>query len=388
MKQLPKQIPFHKPYITEDEISEVVDSLRSGWLTMGPKTAKFEEEFQRYVGSRHAVAVNSCTAAIHLALRAIHLEAGDEVIMPTMAFTATGEAAHYFGAKPVIVDIDIETLCIDVNRIERAITPKTKAIIPVHHGGQPCDMDAIIDLAEYHGLQVIEDAAHALPAWYRGRKIGSIGHITCFSFYATKTLATGEGGMATTENNEWACRMKTLRLHGISRDAWLRNKKGGSWYYEVLEAGHKYNMTDIQAGLGLAQLSKVEWMWNRRRSIAEKYSLAFKDSELITPPSIKTDRVSSWHLYIIKLNLEALRIDRAGFIEALKAEGIGASVHFIPLHKHPFYINTFGYDSRDFPDAEWAYERIVSLPIYPGMDDADVDRVIEVANSVALRYKR
>jgi dTDP-4-amino-4,6-dideoxygalactose transaminase len=273
------EIPFHKPYITEEEVTEVVDSLKSGWITMGPKTVRFEEEFGRYIGSKHFVAVNSCTAALHLALKAINLKPGDEVIIPTMTFTATGEVVCYFGAKPVLVDVEKDTHNINLDSIEKAVTSKTRAIIPVHYAGQPCDMDEIKQIAESYKLRVIEDAAHSLPAWYKGMKIGTLGDITCFSFYATKTLATGEGGMVTTENDEWAERIKMLRLHGISKDAWKRYSNEGSWYYEVTEAGYKYNMTDIQAALGLAQLKKVEWMWKKRQEIADKYTEAFKNSE-------------------------------------------------------------------------------------------------------------
>lgn len=382
------EIPFHKPYITEEEIAEVVDSLRSGWLTMGPKTIKFEKEFNDYIGSSYSIAVNSCTSALHLALKSINLKQGDEVIVPDMTFTATGEVVCYFGARPVLVDVDRNTYNIDISRIEKAISPKTKAIIPVHYGGQPCDMDEIMELAKKHKLYVIEDAAHSLPAWYEDKKIGTIGDMTCFSFYATKTLATGEGGMITTENDEWADRIKILRLHGISSDAWKRYSNEGSWYYEVVEAGYKYNMTDIQAALGIAQLKKLEWMWERRKQIAEKYTEAFKNSELITPPHVKQDRISAWHLYVIKLNLEALNIDRAKFIEELKARGISTSVHFIPLHKHPFYRNSFGYEAKDFPNAEWVYERIISLPIYPGLTDDDVEQIVEEVSSIAKKFKK
>lgn len=382
------EIPFHRAYITEDEIAEVVDSLRSGWLTMGPKTVRFEELFCLYTGARHALAVNSCTAALHLALRAIGLRQDDEVIIPTMTFTATGEVVCYFNAKPVIVDIDRETLNIDLGAIERAITPKTKAIIPVHHSGQPCDLDEIKTIALTHNLTVIEDAAHALPAWYKGRKIGAISDMTCFSFYATKTLSTGEGGMVTTENEEWAEMIKRLRLHGISRDAWKRYSAEGSWYYEVVDAGYKYNMTDMNAGLGIAQLNKLEWMWQRRQQIAEKYTEAFGTSELIMPPVVRDDRISAWHLYVIKLNLEALGIDRSGFIEELKKKGVHTSVHFIPLHRHPFYRDAFGCEAEDFSHAEWAYERIISLPIFPAMTDDEVRYVIDAVSVTAQRYKR
>ena len=382
------QIPFHRTYITEEEISEVVDSLRSGWITMGPKTVRFEEEFGKYTGARHSIAVNSCTAALHLALKAIDLKPGDEVIIPTMTFTATGEVVCYFNAKPVIIDVEKDTHNIDIEKIERAITPKTKAIIPVHFAGQPCDMDEIMQLAKSYDLKVIEDSAHSLPAWYKKRKIGIIGDMTCFSFYATKTLATGEGGMVTTENDEWAERIKILRLHAISKDAWKRYSGEGSWYYEVVEAGYKYNMTDIQAALGLAQLRKLEWMWEKRKEIADKYTEAFRNSEFIETPKVKPDRISAWHLYVIRLNLEALSIDRAQFIEELEIRGIGTSVHFIPLHKHPFYRDAFGYNSRDFPVAEWLYEKIISLPIYPGMTGKEVEFVVESVLDVCEKFKR
>ncbi len=382
------EIPFHKPYITEEEISEVVDSLRSGWLTMGPKTVEFEEKFRDYIGSRYAVSMNSCTACLHLALEAIGINEGDEVIVPTVTFTATGEVIDYFNAKPVLADVNRDTLNIEVCEIEKKITDKTKAIIPVHFAGQSCDMDEILDLSKKYGLKVIEDAAHAIPAWYKNSKIGTIGDITCFSFYATKTLSTGEGGMVTTENEEWADRMRVLRLHGISKDAWKRYSDEGSWYYEVIEAGYKYNMTDIQASLGLAQLRKLEWMWAKRKKIARKYSEAFKSLDEIITPFVKSDRESAWHLYVIKLNLDMLNINRNQIIEELKTRGIGTSVHFIPLYLHPFYRDTFGYNSGDFPASEWVYERIISLPIYPGMTDKEVDLVVEAVEDIIKRNKR
>lgn len=380
-------IPFHKPYITSDEINEVIDSMRSGWLTMGPKTVRFEEEFNQYIGSKHSVAVNSCTAALHLALKAIDLKPGDEVIIPSITFTATGEVVCYFGAKPVIIDVERDTCNMDVKAVEKAITQKTRAIMPVHYAGQPCDMDAIKQIADSYKLIVIEDAAHSLPAWYKGRKVGTIGDMTCFSFYATKTLTTGEGGMVTTGNDKWAEGIKMLRLHGISKDAWKRYLNVGYWYYEVIEAGYKYNMTDIQAALGLSQLKKLEWMWERRKEIAKRYTDAFKSEEII-PPFIKPDRDTSWHLYVIKLNLDALKIDRNNFIEELKRIGIGTSVHFIPLYRHVFYRDTFKYSPKDFPNSEWIYERIISLPIYPGMTDEEIESVIGSVKDVCKRFKR
>jgi dTDP-4-amino-4,6-dideoxygalactose transaminase len=382
------EIPFHKPYISEDEISEVVDTLRSGWITMGPKTLRFEEEFAKYIPSHHAVAVNSGTAALHLAMKAIHLNPGDEVIIPTTTFTATGEVVCYINAIPVIVDVDQETHNIDVTAIEKAITRKTKAIIPVHFAGQPCDMDEIMQLAKAYHLSVVEDAAHAIPAWYRRRRIGTIGDMTCFSFYSTKPLATGEGGMVTTENDDWAERVRILRLHGISKDAWKRYSKGGSWYYEVIEPGFKYNMTDLQASLGIAQLRKVDWLWEKRKEIARRYTEAFTSTGGIITPSVKPDRESAWHLYAIKLKLEALTIDRNGFIEKLRERGIETSVHFIPLHRHPYYKNAFGLMPGDFPNAEWIYERSISLPIYPGMTDEEVSYVIEQVSDLCKGWKK
>lgn len=382
------RIPFHKPYITEEEIEGVVDSLRNGWLTMGKKTIEFEERFKAYIGSQHAVAVNSCTAALHLALRVIGIKEGDEVIVPTTTFVATAEVVNYFNAKPVLVDVERDTHLIDVEKIEEKITKRTKAIIPVHFSGQPADMDPIMELAKKYNLFVVEDAAHSLPAWYKGRKIGTIGDITAFSFYATKTITTGEGGMATTDNPEWAERMRILRLHGISKDAWKRYTKEGSWEYDVLENGYKYNTTDINASLGLAQLKKADWLWERRKHIAERYNEAFKDYEELILYRVKEDRTSSWHLYPLKLNLEALKIDRNGFIEELKNRGIGTSVHFIPLYRFTYYKERFGYTPQDFPNSEWVFERVLSLPIYPGMTEEEIDYVIENVVDIVRTYRR
>jgi len=382
------KIPFHKPYITEEEIMGVVDSLRSGWLTMGPKTIEFEKKFGRYVGATHNVSMNSCTACLHLALKAVGIEEGDEVIIPAFTFTATSEVIAYFRAVPVIVDVDMRTHNLNAERIERHITKKTRAIIPVHYAGQPCDMDEIMDIAGRYGLFVVEDAAHALPALYKERMIGTIGDITCFSFYATKTLSTGEGGMAVTENGEWAEKMRILRLHGISRDAWKRYSEEGTWYYEVLDAGCKYNMTDIQAALGLAQLRKLDWMWQMRKEIAARYDEAFKTLEEVTTPYLKYDRESAWHLYALKLNLDALSIGRDRFIEELSARGVGASVHFIPLYRHPFYAKNYGCRCEDYPESEWIYERVISLPIYPGMMEEDVSGVVDVVQYLAGKFKR
>ncbi|GBD98078.1 UDP-4-amino-4-deoxy-L-arabinose--oxoglutarate aminotransferase [bacterium BMS3Abin07] len=382
------EISFHKPYITDDDIAEVIDSMRSGWITMGPKTIDFENNFAQYIGSKNAVSMNSCTSCLHLALRAIGLEDGDEVIVPAITFTATAEVVTYFNAKPVLVDVEGETYNIDVSKIEEKISKKTKAIIPVHYAGQPCDMDEISDIAGRYKLYVIEDAAHAIPAWYKKKKIGTIGDITCFSFYATKPLTTGEGGMACTDNDEWADNMRIMRLHGISRDAWNRYSNEGSWYYEVVDAGYKYNMTDIQAALGLGQLKKIEWMWNRRKEIAGKYTKAFKSLNEVTTPYVKTDRESAWHLYVLSLNLEMLRIERNQFITELKKIGVNTSVHFIPLYRHPYYRDNMNYKSQDFPASESIFKRIISLPVYPGMTDGEVERVVEAVGDVVSKYRK
>jgi dTDP-4-amino-4,6-dideoxygalactose transaminase len=388
MRKILTEIPFHKPYITEDEISEVLDSLRSGWITMGPKTIEFEEKFNEYIGSKNAVSMNSCTACLHLALKVIGIKEGDEVIVPTITFTATAEVITYFNARPVLVEVEEDTSNIDVSKIEKKITKKTRAIIPVHYGGQPCDMDEILGIAREYNLIVIEDAAHSIPAWYKNRKIGTIGDITCFSFYATKSLTTGEGGMATSENDEWADKMRILRLHGISKDAWKRYTNEGSWYYEVVDAGYKYNMTDIQAALGIAQMKKIEWMRERRKEIALRYTEAFEAFDEVTTPYVKAERESTWHLYVLKLNLGMLKIERNHFIEELKKRGIMTSVHFIPLYRHPYYKSTYKYNLRDFPVSESIYEQIISLPIYPGMTDGDVERVIEAVKDTILKNRK
>jgi len=367
------KIPFHKTHLTDEEINAVVDAIKSGWITMGPKTIEFENEFKKFIGSKEAVSVNSATAALHLALKAIGLKENDEVIVPTNTFVATAEVVTYFNAKPVLCDIDYKTHNIDVEKIEKLITSKTKAIIPVHFAGQPCDMDEIYEIAQKYNLKVIEDAAHALPSKYKGEIIGNLtkSDITCFSFYATKTLATGEGGMATTNNEEYAKHMRINRLHGISKDAWDRYTSKGSWYYEVVDNGNKYNTTDINAALGLVQLKKQEILKNKRAYIAKRYNEAFKNCEKIEIPFVKSDRDSSWHLYVIKIP------NRDKVIEKLKEKNIGTSVHFIPIHLHPYYKNSFNYCYDDYPVANEVFEKSLSLPIYPDMNDEEIDYVIE-----------
>jgi perosamine synthetase len=381
-------LPFHRALIGEEEMEAVLEVLRSGWLTTGPRVKEFEAQFAAFVGAPHAIAVSSCTAALHLALAAIGLEAGDEVILPTMTFAASGEVALYFDAKPVLVDSLRGSFHMDPDAIERAITPRTRAIIPVHYAGYPCAMDEILQIAEQHGLKVIEDAAHALPSSYKGRPVGSIGDITCFSFYATKTLTTGEGGMITTGDAEFADRMRRLSLHGISKDAWKRYSAEGTWRYDVLEAGYKYNFTDLQAALGIAQLAKCEAMQRSRAAIAARYDAALGGLDAFEIPAYPEHVGHAHHLYVLLINADALRIGRDRVIEELKLRGIGTSVHFIPLHLHSLYRDRLGYAARQFPNAEERFERAISLPIYPGMSDADVDRVIEALVEVAREHGR
>ena len=366
----------------EEEVQAVGDVIRSGWLTMGAKTFQFEREFAQYIGTSHAIAVSSCTAALHLCLDAIGLRPGDEVLIPTNTFTATAEVVTYLGGRPVLVDIDGRTLNMSVRDAERKITSRTRALIPVHFSGLPCDLDEIEMLSRVHDLHVIEDAAHALPSAYRDKRIGSISRLTAFSFYATKTLSTGEGGMITTDDETYAQRIRLMRLHGISHDAWKRYSEEGSWHYEVLEPGYKYNLTDMQAALGMVQLSKCGAMLQARRRIAETYTEAFERIEALEAPAIQPDRETSWHLYVLRLRTDKLRIDRSQFIRELAKRGVQTSVHFIPLHLQPAYQRLYGYKKGDFPDAEREYFRCISLPIYPSMADTEVQSVISSVSDV------
>jgi dTDP-4-amino-4,6-dideoxygalactose transaminase len=381
-------IPFHRASLGEEEVQAVSEVIRSGWLTMGTKTLEFEEKFAKYVGARHAVALCSGTAALHLALDAIGLQAGDEVLIPTTTFTATGEVVKYLGGRPVLVDIDPVTLNIDATDAMKKISPRSRALIPVHMAGQPCDLSELHSLANDHNLHVIEDAAHALPSSYKAKRIGSLSELTAFSFYATKTLTTGEGGMITTDNDAHAARVRLMRLHGITGDAWKRYGKNGSWFYEVVEAGYKYNPNDIQSAIGVAQLTKCNALNDARHRIAARYNFAFQEVSPLEPPTLKCDRTTSWHLYILRLHLEQLKIDRNAFIQELRERGIGTSVHFIPLHLHPYYQRAFGYRNGDFPVAETEFERCLSLPVYPMMSDAEVDQVIDSVKEIATRAKR
>jgi dTDP-4-amino-4,6-dideoxygalactose transaminase len=367
-----RNVPFYRPDIGDEEIAAVVQTLRSGWLTVGPKTQEFEQAFARAIGAAVAVAVSSCTAALHLALDALDLQPGDEVITSTLTFTATAAAVVHAGARPVLVDCTPDTMNIDPADVARKITARTRALLPVHYAGHPAPMDELIAIARQHHLMVIEDAAHALPAHYRGRTIGTIGDVTAFSFYATKNLCTGEGGMLTLADGPLAERLRTRRLHGMSRDAWKRYSAEGSWRYDVSYPGFKYNMTDVAAALGLVQLRRLPALHRRRQHLAALYSELLSDVPQLQLPVTHEDVEHGWHLYIVRVRPERLRIDRDALIELLKAEGVGAGVHFIPLHLHSYYRDAYGYRPEHFPVASGAANTILSLPFFTLMSDDDV----------------
>ena len=372
-------LPFALPEIGDEEIAEVVDTLKSGWLTTGPKARRFEADFAAFLGDEdlHCIAVNSATAGLHLALEAIGIGPGDEVITTTHTFTATAEVVRYLGADVKLVDVDPATLNIDPRAVEAAVGPRTKAILPVHYAGLAADMPAILEIARRRGLKVIEDAAHALPTTSAGRLVGTLASdATVFSFYANKTITTGEGGMLVTRDAALAARAKVMRLHGMSRDAFDRfTATVPSWYYEVIAPGFKYNLTDIAAALGLHQLKKAHAFQQRRAQIAALYDAALAGLPLVTPPQPLAGEMHAWHLYVLRLD-DAAGIERNAFIERLFAAGIGCSVHYIPLHQHPYWRDRYGLDAAQFPASQRAYERMVSLPLYPRMSDADVQRVV------------
>lgn len=375
-------LPFSPPLIGDEEIAEVVDTLRSDWITTGPKTKRFESEFGQYVQAPAALALNSCTAALHTSLVALGVGPGDEVITTTLTFAASVNVIEHVGARPVLVDVEPDTLNMDPAWVERAITPRTKAIMVVHHSGHPAELDALRALAESRGIALIEDAAHAIAARYKGRPIGSGSNPVAFSFYATKNLTTAEGGMLTGDA-EFVDRCRVISLHGLNRDAWKRYGKEGSWYYEVVIPGFKYNMTDLQASLGLVQLRKLEAMQARRREIVAAYQKAFASLEVFQTPVARPEVDHAWHLYVLRLRPERLGMVRNQFIEELKTRNIGTSVHFIPIHIHPYYRDKYGYKPQDFPVAYDSYERMVSLPLSPRLSDQDVADVIEAVLELA-----
>jgi dTDP-4-amino-4,6-dideoxygalactose transaminase len=377
-------LPFALPEIGEEEIAEVVDTLRSGWVTTGPKARRFEEDFAEFLGDAtlQALAVNSATAGLHLALEALGIGPGDEVITTTHTFTATAEVARYLGADVVLVDIDPATLCIDPKLVEAAITPRTKAILPVHYAGLAADMVALLAIAKKHGLKVVEDAAHALPTTCDGRLIGTLeSDVTVFSFYANKTITTGEGGMVVMRDAALAQRMRTMRLHGMSRDAFDRfTAKVPSWYYEIVAPGFKYNLTDIAAALGIHQLRRARTFHRRREQLAALYDAGFATLPVITPPWPRAGDSHAWHLYVLQL-ADAATLERDVLIERLFAAGIGCSVHYIPLHHQPYWRDRYGLRPEHFPNSERAYRRMLSLPLYTRMSDDDVRRVVDAVRT-------
>ncbi len=373
-------LPYALPFIGEEEITEVVDTLRSGWLSSGPKVKRFEQDFAAYTGAAHAVAVSSCTAALHIALTAIGIKPGDEVIVPAITFCATANVVVHLGARPVIVDVD-EHCQISPAEVARAINSRTKAIVPVHFAGQACDLNEILSLGLAHGIPVIEDAAHAAGSEYEGKKIGSHGKAVAFSFYATKNMTTGEGGMLTTQDGDLAARMRQLSLHGMSRNAWNRYSAAGSWFYEVLEPGYKDNMTDIQAAIGIHQLRRLDSFILRRRQIAARYRESFSGIPGIHLPVELPNRNHTYHIFPVRIDSERIGLDRGQFISQLQQLNIGTSVHFIPLYRHSYYQKTFNYLPSQFPIAERLFEGMLSLPLYPKMTDEDVSDVIRAVQT-------
>lgn len=379
-----KFIVFGSPLIEEDEIAEVVNTLKSGWIGTGPKVTKFEELTREYVGAKYSVALASCTAALHLSLLAHNIGAGDEVITTPLTFCATVNSIIHAGATPVFADIDKNTMNIDENKIEEAITKKTKAIIPVHFAGRPCNMDAIIKIAKKHNLIVIEDAAHALGAEYKGKKIGAIGDTTCFSFYVTKNIVTAEGGMVTTNNKEIADKIKIYGLHGMSQDAWRRYSDKGYKHYEVVVPGYKYNMTDIQASLGMHQIQKIGRYDVKRKQIWDYYNENLRDLPITLPAETEPNTHHAMHLYTILVDKDSVGIDRDEFMQKLFEKGIGTGVHFSPVHLHKYYRDRFGYKDNDFPNAEYVGARTLSIPFSAKLSMKEASQIAEAIKEIIL----
>jgi dTDP-4-amino-4,6-dideoxygalactose transaminase len=381
-------IPFHRAHIEAPEINAVAEVLKSGWLTTGPRVKQFEANFREIVGAQHTVAVGSCTAALHLSLLAVGVQPGDEVILPTMTFASCGETILYLGAKPVLVDCAPNSFHMDVEGVERAITPRTKAIMPVHYSGYARDLDSLKSLSSAKGVALIEDAAHAFPSRYNGKMIGAAGDITCFSFYATKTITTGEGGMIATANPEYADRIRMLSLHGISKDAWKRYSAEGTWRYEIEATGYKYNLTDLQAAIGIEQLKKCEMMRSMRATLAARYTKELSSLDAFGTPIVPGNVEHAWHLYVLEVNCDALTIDRDEMIQSLKRRGVGTSVHFIPLHLHRLYREQCGYSLGQFPNAEKRFSAALSLPLFPDLSFHEQDRIIDALHELAGKHRR
>jgi len=381
-------LPLCKPTIEEEEINAVIEVLKSGWLTTGPKVKEFEENFTKYVGCKNSIAFNSCTGALHSVLSSYDIKENDEVIVPTLTFVASAHVVTWLKAKPVLVDSEEGTFNIDVKKIEEKITSNTKAIMPVHYGGHSCDMDEINKIAEKYNLRVIEDAAHAVGSEYKGKKIGSIGDVTCFSFYVIKNMTTAEGGMATTNDDLIADKIRKRAYFGVDKNAFDRYKDKGNWYYEVISQGFKYNMDSLHGALGVEQLKKLDKFNEKRRQLVEYYLKRFKEFDYIKTQEIKPYVKHSWHLFPILIDFSKLKIDRNKFIEALKAEKIGTGVHFIPLHLHPFYQKEYGYKEGGFPVAEKIYNNLITIPLFPGMSIKDADDVVNAIERIWDYYRK
>ncbi len=381
-------LPFHRSWLEDDEINEVVDTLKSGWMTTGPKTQRFEEAFRDYIGCKHAIALNSCTAGLNISLALQNFETGDEIITTPMTFPATANVIVLNNFKPVFSDIEKGTLNINPSGIEEKITSRTRAIMPVHYAGHPCDMDSIEAIAEKKGLIIFEDAAHALETKYKGRKVGNLGHTTSFSFYANKNITTGEGGMITVNDDALAEKIRVFRLHGLSRDAWKRYGNNGYAHWQLETPGFKYNMADINAALGIHQIKKANKFLKIRKEYSQKYDEAFKDIDEIETLEIKDYAESAYHIYVIALRLDKLSITRDEFLNALQASGIGVAVHFIALHLQPYYAKTFNLKPEDFPVATDYSNRILTLPLYPKMTHSQLDRVINTVVEIVNKHKK
>ena len=402
------QVPYHRPEISEQEIAEVISTLRSGWLTSGSKVTRFEQDFARAVGAQHALALNSCTAALHLAVEALGLRSGQAVLVPTMTFAATAEVVRYQGSAPILVDCDavtgnmqLEDARAKIDRMRKGTLPgvvddlELVGIMPVHVGGMMMNVDEIKNFTAEYGLWIVEDAAHSFPAAWRSGPIApwkrcgeGTADVSCFSFYANKTITTGEGGMAITDSAELCDRMRVMSLHGLSQDAWKRYASGGGWDYKIIAPGFKYNLTDIAASIGFHQLARAEVLRLERECIASFYFDSMQDVEELELPAQDENRIQSWHLFPIKLRLERLKIDRNTFIQELKAAGVGCSVHWRPLHLHPYYQETFGWQPEDFPVATSLWERLISLPIFPGMQGEETNHVVETVRDLCRRYRK
>jgi dTDP-4-amino-4,6-dideoxygalactose transaminase len=376
-------LPVARPVLGEAETAEVMDSLRSGWITTGPKVQKFEEAFRAYAGARHAIAISSCTAALHVSYAALGIGPGDEIVTTPLTFCATANMAVVLGAKPVFVDVDRHTLNLDAERLEAAITPRTKAIVPVHFAGQPVDLDTIDEVATRHGIPVVEDAAHAVGTEYKGRRIGTLSRLTCFSFHPNKNITTGEGGMITTDDTGIAEVLLQLRFHGLDKDAWRRFVPSGSPLPTLLRPGYKYNMMDLQAALGLHQLPRLEGFIRKRTSLAERYRRALQEiPEILLPESVPYPHRHAWHLFTVLLDVEKAGMSREEFVSRLKGENIGTGVHYTAVHLFPWYRENLGLRRGDFPNAEFVSDRILSLPLWPGMEAPDVDDVVAAVKKV------